>query len=562
MIEHSTAGKNRANPKSGFCIRWTQQLLIASALGIILSAGSLRGDVRDADGSPVFFQEGKRLMTRYEVGRKGTGVASGNHDECQWVVRVDPKQAWDVQGDDLLDYRRLSESHSVILTRDGLAWGDDTEYCDWVGDQWSQPWQQPYAIENMGHRPFGKKGDARGQPGGLLLMDHVSRVFPSDHYSTLLLRSDGTLWLASSLVDGASGEGLYLIGSDVVEATGGVADVQDPTRNFVWYLNSKGELWLDTIRDLPDTKVADNVDAIGGNRSVLALLSNGEVWEYQCEVSEDFRVGISQEKWLGLPEFGLEPTDEGFVSTLSGNLSVQGDLMLVGSKSTGEPILMPLEGSGGVVQATTLEEQIIYVFGMAKSIPDVRYGKLYLREDGIVRYYDYLFGTTVTVAHGIQQLSNGSIVRPYSGIPIYRFSNTGTGSHFFCLSHSEAVDVVNTPGWEWEGFAFGVPMESDAGSQPVYRMYNKASGVHFYTMSVEERDNLLATRGDTFQLEGVAFHAFGHQADGTLPVYRFYAPQTQSHFFTISEAEKDWIVANVSANDLVLDGIAWYCWPW
>ena len=96
----------------------------------------------------------------------------------------------------------------------------------------------------------------------------------------------------------------------------------------------------------------------------------------------------------------------------------------------------------------------------------------------------------------------------------------------------------------------------------MYRMYNKASGAHFYTMSMEERDNLLATRGDTYELEGVAFHAFGHKAEGTLPVYRFFAPKTQSHFFTISEEEKDWIVANVSANDLVLDGVAWYCWPW
>ncbi|MBN2234185.1 MAG: hypothetical protein JW706_03490 [Opitutales bacterium] len=175
--------------------------------------------------------------------------------------------------------------------------------------------------------------------------------------------------------------------------------------------------------------------------------------------------------------------------------------------------------------------------------------------------------------------SCGATYIRHQGIAVYRFLNQQTNAHFFSANKPEYVGILESSGltngyysfahlrdetaeWLWETIPFFVAGESDEGSQPVYRMYNKASGAHFYTMSMEERDNLLATRGDTFQLEGVAFHAFGHQADGTLPVYRFYAPQTQSHFFTISEEEKNWIVANVSANDLVLDGIAWYCWPW
>lgn len=180
-------------------------------------------------------------------------------------------------------------------------------------------------------------------------------------------------------------------------------------------------------------------------------------------------------------------------------------------------------------------------------------------------------------ALGLTSSCGATYIR-HRGIATYRFLNQQTSAHFFTANKPEYAGILESSGstynygfenlrdadaeWLWESIPFFVVGESDEGSQPVYRMYNKASGAHFYTMSVEERDNLLATRGDTFQLEGVAFHAFGHQVEGTLPVYRFFAPKTQSHFFTISEEEKDWIVANVSVNDLVLEGIAWYCWPW
>ena len=81
-------------------------------------------------------------------------------------------------------------------------------------------------------------------------------------------------------------------------------------------------------------------------------------------------------------------------------------------------------------------------------------------------------------------------------------------------------------------------------------------------MSETEKNAVLEKSAGIFEYEAIAFHAFGYQAQGTQPVYRFYAPKTASHFFTISEEEKNWIVANVPASDLKYEGVAWYAWPW
>ena len=186
---------------------------------------------------------------------------------------------------------------------------------------------------------------------------------------------------------------------------------------------------------------------------------------------------------------------------------------------------------------------------------------LYLREDGALRMYSLETGLTQVIANRVAQFSNGAFVKQYSGSPIYRYRNKATGSWLFTVSLKEAENVEQSGEWEWECFSHGVPLESDGGN-PVHRLFNKISGAHFYTMSETEKNAVLENMPEVFEYEGVAFHAFGYQAQGTLPVYRFYAPKTASHFFTISEEEKDWIVANVPASDLKFEGVAWYAWPW
>jgi len=80
-------------------------------------------------------------------------------------------------------------------------------------------------------------------------------------------------------------------------------------------------------------------------------------------------------------------------------------------------------------------------------------------------------------------------------------------------------------------------------------------------LSRAELDQVLATMGDFFTLEGVAFFALDAPHQGALPVYRFYSSPTASHFFTISEAEKQWIIDNIDPSHLRYEGVAWYAFP-
>ena len=186
---------------------------------------------------------------------------------------------------------------------------------------------------------------------------------------------------------------------------------------------------------------------------------------------------------------------------------------------------------------------------------------LYLREDGVLRMYSIKTGISQIVANRVVQYADDAFVKQYSGNPVYRYRNKSTGSWIFTVSESEASHLEGSGEWEWECFSHGVPLESDGGN-PVHRLFNKISGAHFYTMSETEKNAVLEKSAGIFEYEGIAFHAFGYQAQGTQPVYRFYAPKTASHFFTISEEEKNWIVANVPASDLKFEGVAWYAWPW
>jgi len=45
-----------------------------------------------------------------------------------------------------------------------------------------------------------------------------------------------------------------------------------------------------------------------------------------------------------------------------------------------------------------------------------------------------------------------------------------------------------------------------AGALPVYRFYNKVNGSHFYTVSEAERNNVIATWPHIYTYEGVAFY--------------------------------------------------------
>jgi hypothetical protein len=57
----------------------------------------------------------------------------------------------------------------------------------------------------------------------------------------------------------------------------------------------------------------------------------------------------------------------------------------------------------------------------------------------------------------------------------------------------------------YEGIAYNVSMSPNGGATTIYRFYNKKSGGHFYTASEAERDYVTATYKAVFTYEGIAF---------------------------------------------------------
>ncbi|MCU1524499.1 MAG: hypothetical protein JWO18_1393 [Microbacteriaceae bacterium] len=97
---------------------------------------------------------------------------------------------------------------------------------------------------------------------------------------------------------------------------------------------------------------------------------------------------------------------------------------------------------------------------------------------------------------------------------------------------------------------------------PVYRFWNPQSNDHFYTMNKAERDHIIASYSTSvWRYEGVAFDAFPTQRAGTVPLYRFWSPRLQGHFFTANGTEKDQIIRTYAASTWSYEGVAFYVYP-
>ncbi|UBB19402.1 trypsin-like peptidase domain-containing protein [Comamonas odontotermitis] len=91
---------------------------------------------------------------------------------------------------------------------------------------------------------------------------------------------------------------------------------------------------------------------------------------------------------------------------------------------------------------------------------------------------------------------------------------------------------------------------------PVYRFHIPRSGADFYTISAEERDAVIAGLPDALHYTGIAFYASAQQRPRMLAVYRYFNPEVVAHFYTTSEAERQFVRQyHPSWQE---DGIAWW----
>jgi hypothetical protein len=99
-----------------------------------------------------------------------------------------------------------------------------------------------------------------------------------------------------------------------------------------------------------------------------------------------------------------------------------------------------------------------------------------------------------------------------------------------------------------------------AGSSPVYQFRSTTVGAQFWTLSEQEKERLATVYCEMWDCEGIAWYAYArpHARPGLLPVYRFWSPTQGRHFFTMSESEKETILAESARESWVCEGPLFY----
>ncbi len=124
-------------------------------------------------------------------------------------------------------------------------------------------------------------------------------------------------------------------------------------------------------------------------------------------------------------------------------------------------------------------------------------------------------------------------------LPVFRFYNVRTGTHFYTASTTEAAIVRQT--WPTvfadEGIAYHT--KASKNPEPLYRFYNVRTGSHFYTASPEEKAIVLATWPNVFAYEGETYRVSRYNDGTKTAVYRFLNVRNGSHFYTASAHEAD-----------------------
>lgn len=145
---------------------------------------------------------------------------------------------------------------------------------------------------------------------------------------------------------------------------------------------------------------------------------------------------------------------------------------------------------------------------------------------------------------------------------VERFWSPILGTHFLTIDEHEADMLIRdfSDVWTFEGSVFRAATTGFAsGLAPVYRLWSHEFNQHFYTISAAERDVLLAAGKDFWVSEGVAFYAYrqGRQPADSRAVYRFWRPSDNTHFYTVSEVERD-LVLKEYQDVYVLEGVVFY----
>jgi len=149
-------------------------------------------------------------------------------------------------------------------------------------------------------------------------------------------------------------------------------------------------------------------------------------------------------------------------------------------------------------------------------------------------------------------------------IPVYRFWSPVFSGHFYTTDEAERDWLISSypDVWTYETIAYRtLASQGNTIAKPVYRFWSDVYASHFYTLDEAEKQWLIDTYPDVWTYETTAFHAYapGTQPSGTVPVYRFWSPVYAHHFYTTSEDERQWLI-DVYPDVWTYETVAWYAY--
>ena len=148
-------------------------------------------------------------------------------------------------------------------------------------------------------------------------------------------------------------------------------------------------------------------------------------------------------------------------------------------------------------------------------------------------------------------------------LPVYRFRNPKTGTHFYTADQGEYLNVKNNQYmyFDYEGIAYQVAPKDTVGTLPVHRFLSKRyAGVHFYTAYDPEYQNVLNNLKADWSYEGVAYGVWKDPAGTLIPVNRFLNKSMGVHFYT--SASSEYTTALGMTGTYALEGIGFYVEPY
>jgi len=96
----------------------------------------------------------------------------------------------------------------------------------------------------------------------------------------------------------------------------------------------------------------------------------------------------------------------------------------------------------------------------------------------------------------------------------------------------------------------------------VFRFWSQNNQSHFYTASVDEAQFIIDNYSEVeWRFEGAVYTAFSSPSPGTVPLYRFWSQRYQGHFYTTNEAEKNAVIAAYDDSEWAFEGTAFYVYP-